>query len=112
MLWKDVGLVKGRQFSHSRRVGSALPAIRVYNARDVDELVLLDVSASLTGQRPRINEIEKFARECSVPLAVGGGIRVESDFEDVLRAGADKVVVNSAGYTRPDLIVNASRLLC
>ena len=109
MLWKDVGLVKGRSFDHSRRVGSVLPAVKVYNARDVDELVLLDVTATLTKAVPRFAEIAQFARECNVPLSVGGGIRTESDIEGILRAGADKVVVNSSCFAQPDLVNRASR---
>lgn len=109
MLWKDFGLVKGRQFDHGRRVGAVLPAIRVYNARDVDELVLLDVAASLSGSSPRFDEIASFAKECNVPLAVGGGFRSEHDFENALRAGADKVVLNTSTYSDPGLVERASR---
>lgn len=108
MLWKDGGLVKGKKFDHSRSVGAVLPAIKVYNARDVDELVLLDVAASTHEYSPRSAEIEWFSRECNVPLAVGGGIRNESDIEQVLRAGADKVVLNSACYETPELIARAA----
>jgi cyclase len=109
MLWKDVGLVKGRCFNHSRRVGSVLPAVKVFNSRDVDELVLVDVTATLNGNSPRLVEIRQFARECNVPLSVGGGIKSEEDIEGVLRAGADKVVLNSACFSHPKLLTRASR---
>ena len=109
MLWTELGLVKGRQFDHGRKVGSVLPAIRVYNARDVDELVLVDVSASVNSCTPRFDEVSRYAKECNVPLAVGGGIRSEQDFESVLRAGADKVVVNTSAFADPDLVSRASR---
>jgi cyclase len=109
MLWKDGGLVKGRGFDHSRNVGAVLPAVKVYNARDVDELVLVDVAASLSNKSPRYAEIEWFARECNVPLAVGGGIRSEEHIELVLRAGADKILLNSAAYEQPELIDRAAK---
>lgn len=109
MLWKDGGLVKGKGFDHSRNVGAVLPALKVYNARDVDELVLVDVTASLIGRSPRYTEIEWFARECNVPLAVGGGIHNEEHIEMVLRAGADKILLNSAAYDEPELISRAAK---
>lgn len=108
MLWKRGTLVKGKQFDHARNVGTVLPSIKVYNSRDVDELVLLDIDASTLGCKPRFLEIEWFARECNVPLAVGGGISSEDHVEQVLRAGADKVVLNSAIYAQPELVRNAS----
>lgn len=108
MLWKDSGLIKGKRFEHSRNVGAVLPAVKVYNARDVDELVLVDVGASLGGTQPRYREIEWFARECNVPLAVGGGITTEEQIELVLRAGADKVIVNSVCFENPRLVTQAA----
>lgn len=109
MLFKDGGLVKGKRFDHSRVVGAVLPAIKVYNARDVDELMLVDVTASLRGVAPRAHEVEWFARECNVPLAVGGGIQNEAQIEEMLRAGADKVVLNTVCYAQPELISSASK---
>lgn len=108
MLWKDSGLIKGKRFEHTRNVGAVLPAVKVYNARDVDELVLVDVGASLSKTEPRYNEIEWFSRECNVPLAVGGGITSEKQIEMVLRAGADKVILNSACFDLPELVTRAA----
>lgn len=109
MLWKDVSLIKGRCFDHSRRVGTVLPSIKIYNARDVDELVLIDVAATTREESPRFKEIAQFARECNVPLTVGGGIKTEEDIEMILRAGADKIVLNSSCYSEPSLVNRASR---
>ncbi len=108
MLWKDSGLIKGKRFEHSRNVGAVLPAVKVFNARDVDELVLVDVGASLGQVTPRYHEIEWFSRECNVPLAVGGGITSEQQIEMVLRAGADKVILNSACFDHPELVTQAA----
>lgn len=109
LLWKDGSLVKGKCFNHSRVVGSLLPSLKVYNARDVDELVLVDVTASLRGAPPRFQEIGVFAKECDVPLTIGGGIKSESDIEAILQAGADKVLLNSVCYSNPNLIASAAR---
>ncbi len=104
LLFKDVGLVKGRQFVSDRRVGGALQAIRVYNMREVDELVFLDITATPDGRRPDFAQIDELADECFMPLAVGGGVTSLDDIRDLLWVGADKVVVNSGAIANPDLI--------
>jgi cyclase len=81
-----------------------LPAIKVYNQRDVDELVLLDISAHLSGDDPDFESIEEFGQDCFVPLTVGGGIYDIGQVQRLLRAGADKVAINTAAYRFPELI--------
>ena len=108
LLWKDFGLVKGVGFNSWRRVGSVLPAIKVYNARDVDELVLVDIVATSTGAAPDHESVDDFSDECSIPLTVGGGIFSLEQITALLHAGADKVSVNSAAYTTPELVNAAS----
>lgn len=109
LLWKGVGLVKGIGFDSSRRVGSVLPAVKVYNSRDVDELVLVDITATSEARHPDDASVSEFAEHCFVPLAVGGGVRELSDIVRLLRAGADKVVVNTAAYELPELVSQAAR---
>jgi len=109
LLWKGVGLVKGVGFDSWRRVGPVLPAIKVYNTRDVDELVLVDITANSTGDEPDIESVSDFADECFVPLTVGGGVRDTAQMQGLLRAGADKVCVNTASYANPGLITEAAR---
>jgi len=72
LLWKNFGLVKGVGFDSWRRVGPVLPAIRVYNSRDVDELILVDITASQEGNDPDHDSVNDFSEECAVPLTVGG----------------------------------------
>jgi cyclase len=110
LLWKGPGLVKGVGFDSWRRIGTVMPAIKVYNARDVDELVLLDIAA--TGERrvPDFDAISELAAECFVPLTVGGGVRSVDTIRELLRAGADKVAVNTAAYEQPGFIAEAARL--
>lgn len=108
LLWKQLGLVKGIGFDSWRRVGPVLPAIKVYNSRDVDELVLVDISASREGAAPDPEAVSDFAAECFVPFTVGGGITGVEDIRQLLRAGADKVCINTAAYADPALIDKAA----
>lgn len=108
LLYKDLGLVKGVGFDSGRRVGAALPAVKVYNARDVDELVLLDIAATPAGREPDYELVADLAGECRVPFAVGGGIACPEAIRGLLLSGADKVVINSAAYDRPGLIEAAA----
>lgn len=104
LLYKDFGLVKGEGFDSWRRVGSAMQAVKVYNVREVDELVLVDITATLEQRKPDLAMIDELADECFMPLAVGGGITSIEDVRDVLAVGADKVVVNSAALADPGLV--------
>lgn len=110
LLWKDVGLVKGTQFDSWRRVGTVLPAIKVYNTREVDELILVDITATREGHEPDYDSIVDFTAECFVPLTVGGGVKNVQQIKKLLRAGADKVAINSAAYQTPELIQQAADL--
>ena len=74
LLWKNPGLVKGVGFDSWRRVGTILPAVKVYNARDVDELIVVDIAANGEGRAPDAAWVRGFAPYCFVPLTVGGGI--------------------------------------
>jgi imidazole glycerol-phosphate synthase subunit HisF len=108
LLWKNFGLVKGVEFDSWRRVGPVLPAVKVYNSRDVDELILVDILASQEGSAPDHDSVRDFSEECSVPLSVGGGIASLQHIMLLLHAGADKVAINSAAYANPELIAAAA----
>ena len=104
LLWKKFGLVKGVGFDSWRRVGPVLPAVKVYNQREVDELMLVDIVAHLSSDDPDFESIDEFGQDCFVPLTVGGGITRIDQVQKLLRAGADKVSLNTAIYTRPELV--------
>lgn len=108
LLWKNLGLVKGASFNSWRRVGSVLPAIKVYNTRDVDELILVDITASQEQQPPDHESVSDFSDECFVPLTVGGGITSVEHITQLLKSGADKICINSAAYADPALIDQAA----
>lgn len=109
LLWKNLGLVKGTGFDSWRRVGPVLPAIKVYNQREVDELVLVDIVAHASGDEPDAESVDDFAADCFVPLTVGGGITRIDQVQRLLRAGADKVSINTAAHANPGLITEIAR---
>lgn len=108
LLWKEHGLVKGVRFDSWRRVGTVMPAVKVYNTREVDELVLVDIDATRRSEPPDYDVIEEIANECFVPLTVGGGVNSLEVVRQLLFHGADKIAINSAAYGSPSLIRAAS----
>jgi cyclase len=109
LLYKGLGLVKGVGFESWRRVGALRQAIRVYDMREVDELVFLDISATAEERSPDFELIDDFADECFMPLAVGGGVRTLEDVRRLLGVGADKVVINTAAVETPELLGQVAR---
>jgi imidazole glycerol-phosphate synthase subunit HisF len=110
ILWKDIGIVKGVGFNSWRRVGSLLPAIKVYNTRQVDELIIVDITATEQDREPDYEVIDEIADECFVPLTVGGGVKTVDHIKKLLRAGADKVAINSGCYSQPEIISEGADL--
>jgi imidazole glycerol-phosphate synthase subunit HisF len=108
LLHKGFGLVKGVRFDSRRAVGSPMQAVKVYNLRNVDELVFLDVTATTEGRGPDLELIDELADECFMPLAVGGGIRSVDDVRALLGVGADKVVIGTAALRTPDVVREAA----
>lgn len=109
LLFKGVGLVKGVGFDSWRRVGAALQSIRVYNLREVDELIFLDIGATPNGARPDFREIDELADNCFMPMTVGGGVRTVEDIRALLAVGADKVAINTGAIETPDLVREGAR---
>jgi cyclase len=107
LLYRENVLVKGKKFITKRKIGSIIESIKVYNLREVDELILLDVDKK--DSEPDLNIISEAASECFVPLAVGGGIRNLNMIYDILRSGADKVCINSHVVKNPSFIKEASK---
>ncbi len=109
LLLQGDGLVKGERFRKHRYVGDPINAVKVFNDKEVDELVFLDINATRDGRTIDVDLVRKIADECYMPFAVGGGIRTEEDIRVLLNAGAEKVSVNTAAAADPDLIRRASR---
>src|SRR5918993_2684079 len=107
---RDGQVVKGVQFEQLRQAGDPAALACRYNVEGIDELVILDITATLEKRQAMAATVRAVAREIFIPLAVGGGIRNEADAEAVIDAGADKVSLNTAALTDPGLITRlASR---
>lgn len=104
LLYREYELVKGVGFDSWRGVGSAMQAIRVYNMREVDELIFLDITATREDREPDFELIDDLADECFMPLTVGGGVKSLNDVKRLLDVGADKVAINSGAVRNPELI--------
>lgn len=101
---KDGRTVKGVNFVNLRDAGSALELAEYYSENGADELVFLDITATVEGRDTLYNLVKDVAERISIPFTVGGGIRSVADVEKILSCGADKVSVNSAAVRRPELI--------
>lgn len=108
MLCRGRTLVKGQRFDSWRSVGHAAQAVRIHQARGVDELCLLDIGATPENRGPDLYLVAELSEVCFMPLAVGGGIRSVEDVKKLLRSGADKVVIRSAAEKRPELITECA----
>ena len=105
---RDGRVVKGVKFQGLRDAGCPVEAARRYAYEGADELVMLDVTATLQGRATTIETVRRIRAVLDIPLTVGGGIRSVSDAQMLLSAGADKVSVNSAAVTNPVLITEIS----
>lgn len=105
----DAGrVVKGVRFENLRDAGDPVELARRYGAEGADEITFLDVSASTEGRATTLDVVARTAEEIFVPLTVGGGVRSVEDVDRLLRAGADKVGVNTAAVARPELLTEVA----
>lgn len=105
---KNGRVVKGVNFVNLRDAGDPVECAIEYDKKGADELVLLDITATHEGRGTMIDIVSRVANSIFIPFTVGGGIRTTEDFKELLRAGADKISVNSAAVRNPDLINEAA----
>jgi imidazole glycerol-phosphate synthase subunit HisF len=110
LLLRNGRMVKGVRFSDHRDTGNPTTSVRTYSAQDADELVFLDIQASVQSRQALVEVVREAAVECFMPLMAGGGIQSIDDVRELLRAGADKVVITTAAVTTPDLITEVAEL--
>ncbi len=108
ILFNNFKLVKGIGFDSWRTVGSIMQAVKIYNLREVDELIILDISATNNNKKVDLDLINEIANETFMPLTVGGGIKSVEDVSNLLEAGADKVSINSSTFNNDFFIINTS----
>ena len=102
MLVRGRTLVKGERFNGWRSIGHALQAARIHASRGVDELCILDISATAEGRGPDLDMVRELSEGCFIPITVGGGIRSLEHIDELLRAGADKVCIRSGRGVIPE----------
>lgn len=105
---KDGQVVKGINFVGLQAVGDPVELAKRYEDQSADEVVFLDITATYENRATIYELISRAARELSIPLTVGGGIRTLEDFRHILQSGADKVAINSSAIANPQLIADAS----
>lgn len=110
LLLSQRGLVKTRKFKDPVYIGDPVNAVRIFNEKEVDELVVLDINASREGREPDYEVISEIASECFMPVAYGGGIRTLEQIRKLLRAGVEKVVINSALAESTEILTEASKI--
>jgi imidazole glycerol-phosphate synthase subunit HisF len=106
---KDGRVVKGVNFVNLRDAGDPVELAAIYDGEGADELVFLDISASFEGRATMVEVVRKTAGEITIPFTVGGGISSVDDMTRLLRAGADKIGINTAAVKQPDLISDGAR---
>ena len=104
LLISNGGLVKTQKFKNPKYVGDPINAIRIFNDKEVDELIVLDISASKKGREPDYSMIEQFAGECFMPLAYGGGVRSVHQAKKIFALGVEKICLQTEALINPRLV--------
>jgi len=107
LLVKDKGLVKTVGFKDPKYVGDPINAVRIFNEKEVDELMVVEIDATSNGREPDYALIENLASECRMPLCYGGGIRTAAQVERIIALGVEKVALSSALFENPDVVREA-----
>jgi cyclase len=110
LLLKSQGLVKTVKFKNPKYVGDPINAVRIFNEKEVHELIFLDIEATVEGRKPPFKTISEIAGECFMPLSYGGGLRNLDDIKAIFNLGVEKVIINSHAIENPNFINEASKL--
>jgi cyclase len=108
LLLQEAALVKTINFENASYVGDPSNAIRIYNEKEVDELILLDISARRNGIQPSLTLVERLASECFMPITYGGGISDIPTMQQIFKRGVEKIAINTIAFRRPEIIRQAS----
>ncbi|ALQ02330.1 Imidazole glycerol phosphate synthase cyclase subunit [Pseudomonas brassicacearum] len=104
MLIQDGGLVKTVKFKDPKYVGDPINAVKIFNEKEADELIVIDIDATANAVEPNYAQIAKLAAECRMPLCYGGGIRTAQQAKNIIALGVEKVAISSAAFENPQLI--------
>lgn len=111
LLVRNNGLVKTQGFGQPKYVGDPINAVRIFNEKEVDEIVVLDIDATAQGREPDAAMIRNLAAECRMPLCYGGGVKTVEQFAQIIELGVEKVAVSSAAVADPALVSGAARMV-
>lgn len=110
LLLRDSGLVKTVKFKKSTYIGDPINAVKIFNEKEVDELVFLDIDATKDKKAPPYELIQDIATECFMPFCYGGGITTIEQIRRIIASGAEKVAINTAAFQNPEFIQEATRV--
>ena len=111
LLYRNKGLVKTKQFKNYKYIGDPLNAVRIFNEKNVDELLFVDIDASKKNEEPNYEVIRKISAECRMPLTYGGGIKNIFQIEKIISLGVEKVSLSSVLFDNPTIIKEASKVI-
>lgn len=111
LLVKNGGLVKTIQFGKPKYVGDPINAVKIFNEKEVDELIVLNIDASVQNREPDYGMIRNLAAECRMPLCYGGGVKTVEQVERIVSLGAEKVAMSSVAISDPELVLRAAEVV-
>lgn len=111
LLVHDKGLVKTINFKNPKYVGDPINAVRIFNEKEVDELMVIDIDATSGKREPDYKMIEHLAAECRMPLCYGGGVTTSEQIQQIIQLGVEKVAISSAAIENPDLIAESTEIV-
>lgn len=111
LLVHNKGLVKSIQFNNYKYVGDPINAVRIFNEKDADELMLLDIDSSVNKSEPDFNIIQKIASECRMPLCYGGGIKTVEHAQKIFSLGVEKIALSSVLVNNPELVTKIASMV-
>ena len=105
------GLVKSTKFKDYKYVGDPINAVKIFNEKEVDEIIIVDIDASVNGNKPDYRLIEKLAYECRMPLCYGGGIKTAEQAQKIFSLGVEKISISSIAVQNPEIITEISNVV-
>src|SRR6266571_1778521 len=111
LLVHNGGLVKTVNFGNPKYVGDPINAVKIFNEKEVDEIIVVDIDASVQQKEPDYVLIKNLAAECRMPLCYGGGVKTVEQVEEIIRVGVEKVAISSGAICNPELIAKAAEVV-
>ncbi len=109
LLIQKGGLVKSVRFKDHKYVGDPINAVKIFNEKEVDEIVILDISATAEKRPPNMQQIREIASEAFIPLAYGGGVTSLEEIRELISSGVEKVILNTSAFKNPGLVTEGAR---